>query len=63
MRLTKGCCLHVAIEVKMPEEATIEEAEEWLKHRIYGRGQLGPDHPLTDFDVEPYGDAAVADIQ
>jgi hypothetical protein len=42
----------VEFEISVPDEVTVEQAEEWLLFQIGARGGMSADNPLADTDLE-----------
>lgn len=44
--------LRVQFEVTVPDEVTLEQAEEWLLYQLGQRGGMPAANPLADTDLE-----------
>ena len=44
--------LKVEFEVTVPDEVTLEQAEEWLLFQLGERGGMPADNPMADSDLE-----------
>ena len=45
--------VYVNFEVDVPEDATDDQIEEWLRFRLNDNGCMDGDNPLSKHDVEP----------
>src|SRR5690242_7412528 len=54
-QLPKHAIVEVRLEIRIPEEATPQQVEDWLRYRLNDNGHLPGGNPLRNHEVEPWG--------